>query len=162
MTCHCVGRRTHYISQDNRSRCQQAREEIEFNQGIMACKCVLALVGTYFLAFVSHAVGSCNFNSDCTSYGSYCCGGKCTYSACSYTTSCGTSSDCPGAKYCCASGDYRYDLSDCPLWRNYSGTYSSGWYHSGMRCLLCLCCIPHIDREELLLHGTCRAQAHTL
>ena len=35
----------------------------------MVCKCVLALIGAYFLAFVSPAVGSCNFNSDCTSYG---------------------------------------------------------------------------------------------
>lgn len=75
------------------------------------------LAACLLICFAPGTATSCYLNSDCDGSlsGRYCCGGECSYLSCSYTTDCVLNSDCPGAKYCCASGDCRYNLSDCPL-----------------------------------------------
>ena len=84
----------------------------------MAFKVQFFFIGISIIVGFLHTASSssCIFNSDCNnSEGDYCCGGECRYFSCSYTTTCVLSSDCPGAKYCCASGDCRSDLNNCPM-----------------------------------------------
>ena len=111
----------------------------------MACKCVLALIGAYFLAFVSPAVGSCSFNSDCTSYGATAAEANVRISLVRTRPVVLPAQTVPAPSIVVplviadttwvTVRSLRHPLEEL------QGTYSSGWYHSVMRCLLCPYCL---------------------
>ena len=112
----------------------------------MAFKVQFFFIGISIIVGFLHTASSssCIFNSDCSNLeGDYCCGGKCSFLSCSYTSSCVLSIDCPGAKYCCSSGDCRSNLENCPL----SGASVAGIVVGVILAIIltalvvsCLCC----------------------